>query len=53
MISIDWEIGDPSQIDGSEEDIRAAFEKTYTILDSNIKDLVEAILGNDILEEEH
>ena len=53
MISIDWEIGDPSQIDGSDEDIRAAFEKTYTILDANIKDLVEAILGNEFLEEEH
>jgi len=53
MISIDWEIGDPSRIDGSDEDVRAAYEKTYTILDANIKDLVEAILGNHILEEEH
>ncbi|MGD8774531.1 MAG: phosphate signaling complex protein PhoU [Syntrophobacterales bacterium] len=53
MISIDWEIGDPSQIEGSEEDIRAAFEKTYNILDSNIRDLVEAILGNEFLKEEH
>ncbi|MGD8529433.1 MAG: phosphate signaling complex protein PhoU [Syntrophobacterales bacterium] len=53
MISIDWQIEDPSRLDGSEQDIRAAFEKTYNILDSNIRDLVEAILGNQFLEEEH
>jgi len=53
MISIDWQIEDPSRLDGSEQDIRDAFEKTYNILDSNIRDLVEAILGNQFLEEEH
>ena len=52
MISIHWEIEDPSRLDGSEQDIRTAFEKTYNILDSNIRDLVEAILGNNILGEE-
>ena len=53
MISIDWEIGDPSKTEGSEKDIRAAFEKTYSILDSNIRDLAEAILGDEFLKEEH
>jgi arsenate reductase len=53
MISIHWEIGDPSRTEGSEQDIRDAFEKTYSILDSNIRDLVEAILGNEFMEEEH
>jgi hypothetical protein len=52
MISIHWEIEDPCRLEGSEQDIRAAFEKTYNILDSNIRDLVEAILGDDVLTEE-
>jgi phosphate transport system protein len=53
MISIHWEIEDPSRLDGSEQDIRAAFERIHTILESNIRDLVEAILGSEFLKEEH
>jgi phosphate transport system protein len=52
MISIDWRIEDPSRLDGSDQDIRAAFEKTYNILESNIRDLAEAILGNEFLKED-
>jgi len=47
MISINWEIEDPSRVTGSEEEIRAAYEHTYRILDAHIRDLVEAICGND------
>jgi len=54
MISIDWEIEDPSRVEGAEEDIDAAYEKTYDILNAHIRDLVEAILGGNInAEEEH
>jgi phosphate transport system protein len=52
MISINWEIGDPSRVKGSEEEIRAAYEHTYRILDAHVRDLVEAICGNDTEWEE-
>jgi hypothetical protein len=48
MISIDWEIEDPSRFRGTEEEINAAYEKTYEILEAHIRDLVEAISGSDI-----
>jgi phosphate transport system protein len=51
MISVHWEIENPSKLEGSEEEIRAAYEKTYKILDSHIRDLVEAILGVDTRKE--
>jgi phosphate transport system protein len=47
MISINWEIGDPSSVKGSEEEIRAAYEHTYRILNAHIRDLVEAICGDE------
>lgn len=52
MISVHWDIENPSKLEGPEEEIRAAYEKTYNILDSHIRDLVEAILGVDIGKEE-
>jgi phosphate transport system protein len=45
MISIHWEISDPSRVEGSEEEKEAAYEKTFQALNSNIRDLVEAVLG--------
>lgn len=48
MISIHWEIEDPSRLQGSEEELHSAYEKTYQVLDSHIRDLVEAVLGNGI-----
>lgn len=51
MIDVHWEIENPSKLKGSEEEIRAAYEKTYSILDSHIRDLVEAVIGKDDLEE--
>jgi len=52
MISIHWEIEDPSRLKGSEEEIQAAYEKTFQTLELNIKDLVEAIIGNDVKKKE-
>jgi arsenate reductase len=48
MISIHWEIEDPSRQKGSEGKIQARYQKTYEILTSHIRDLVEAVLGNNI-----
>jgi len=52
MISIQWEIEDPSRASGTEEQINAAYEHAYQVLDAHIRDLVEAILGNDVRKEE-
>ncbi len=48
MISVHWEIENPSKLEGSEEEVRAAYERTYGILESHIRDLAEAVLGKDI-----
>ncbi len=45
-VSIEWEVQDPSKIEGSPEAVQAAYEKTFQFLDTHIRDLVEAILGN-------
>jgi phosphate transport system protein len=47
MIDVHWEIENPSKLEGSEDEIRDAYEKTYEILDSHIRDLVEAIVVKD------
>ena len=52
MIDIHWDIENPSKLEGSEEEIRAAYEKTYSILDSHIRDLVEAIIGKEDKKED-
>ncbi|MFQ5769763.1 MAG: phosphate signaling complex protein PhoU [bacterium] len=46
IVSIPWDIEDPSKLKGSEEEIRAAYEKTFQYISRNIRDLVKAILGN-------
>ena len=51
MIDVHWEIDNPSKLQGSEEEIRAAYERTYENLASHIRDLVEAVVGKDIREE--
>ncbi|UCG14765.1 MAG: phosphate signaling complex protein PhoU [Deltaproteobacteria bacterium] len=51
-VSLRWELENPSRVEGSEEEIRAAYEKTYQILESHIRELVEAIIGNDFLKKE-
>jgi len=45
-VSIEWEVQDPSKIEGSAEEISAAYEKTFQFLETHIRDLVEAILGD-------
>jgi arsenate reductase len=44
-VSIDWNVEDPSKTSGTAEEIRAAYEKTFQFLETHIRDLVEAILG--------
>jgi phosphate transport system protein len=53
MIDVHWEIDNPSKLKGTEEEIRAAYEKTYKVLNSHIQDLVEAVIGKQIEKEEN
>jgi arsenate reductase len=46
-VGMDWAIADPSQARGTPDHVHAAFEQTYDTLTHNIRDLVQAILGND------
>ncbi len=47
-VSLDWSVGDPSQVEGTPEDIKTAYEDTYEFLRAHLQDLVEAILGDEI-----
>lgn len=45
-VYLDWSVKDPSKVTGQPADGRAAHEETYRVIQSNLRDLVEAILGN-------
>ncbi len=44
-VALDWNVKDPSTVQGSPEQIRAAYEETFQYINTHIRDLVEAILG--------
>jgi arsenate reductase len=46
-VSIDWEVDDPSKAEGSGDEVQAAYEKTFQFLETHIRDLVGAILGEE------
>jgi phosphate transport system protein len=46
-VGLDWFMPDPSEMHGTPEEIRAAYERTFETLSLNIRDLVQAIIGND------
>jgi phosphate transport system protein len=45
MVYVDWSIEDPSRIEGSPEEVRAAYEATFRFLSTHVRDLVGAVLG--------
>jgi phosphate transport system protein len=45
MVYIDWSIDDPSRAQGSPEEVRSAYDATFTFLSSHVRDLVGAVLG--------
>lgn len=45
-VCLDWSIPDPSVVVGSVEEVRAAYEEAFAFLKDHIRDLVEAILGD-------
>jgi hypothetical protein len=46
MVYVDWSLDDPSQTEGSPEEIQAAYEAAYEFLSSHIRELIEAVRGN-------
>jgi hypothetical protein len=47
MVYVDWSLDDPSQVEGSPEEIKAAYDAAYEHLSGLIRELVEAVLGNE------
>ena len=47
VVFLDWNVADPSRVKGSVAEITAAYEATYSFLQDHIKDLVEAVLGDE------
>lgn len=45
-VCLDWNVSDPSRLIGTPAEIHAAYETTHHTLQSNIKDLVAAIVGD-------
>jgi phosphate transport system protein len=44
-VNLAWEVPDPSQTQGPEEEIQAAYERTFEYLRAHIHDLVHAVFG--------
>jgi len=44
-VGLEWNVKDPSIVQGSPEQIRAAYEEAFQYINTHIRDLVEAILG--------
>jgi phosphate transport system protein len=47
-ICLDWSLPDPSEVLGSTEQRRAAYEEAYTFLHQQISDLCEAVVGDNL-----
>lgn len=46
VVCLDWSLNDPSQVRGTDAEVRAAYEATYQNLHAHIQELVEAVLGD-------
>jgi phosphate transport system protein len=47
-VELDWLVQNPSECQGSPEELETAFEDAYQYLDTHIRDLVQAVLGMEI-----
>ena len=45
-VCLDWSVPDPSKVEGTPAEIRAAYESTYQFLHDHVQDLVKAIVGD-------
>lgn len=47
-IQLQWETPDPSRKKGNPEEVRAAYEKTFNYLSTNIRDFVQAVVSDEM-----
>jgi arsenate reductase len=47
-VCLDWNVKDPSAMQGSSAEKKAALEETYQFIHANLQDLSEAVLGDEI-----
>jgi len=45
-VCLDWSISDPSVVQGTPEQVQAAYAETFEFLQAHVNDLVEAVLGD-------
>jgi phosphate transport system protein len=45
-VCLDWSLPDPSKVRGSTEEVRAAYDEAFRVLEGHVRDLVEAVLGD-------
>jgi phosphate transport system protein len=45
VVYLDWSLSDPSEIQGTPAQIQAAYEQAYQLLHAQVRDLVEAVSG--------
>lgn len=46
-VAISWEVEEPSLAKGSPQEVQQAYERTFQFLDANIRNLVDAVLGDE------
>jgi len=46
MIFLEWTVADPSRVKGRPEEVRAAYDTAFDFMHSQVRDLVDAVLGN-------
>jgi hypothetical protein len=46
MIFLEWTVADPSQTKGTPEEVRAAYDAAFEFIRSQVRDLVDAVIGN-------
>jgi arsenate reductase len=47
-VILEWTVDDPSQVQGTPEEKKAAYEAAFQFITTQVRDLVEAILGSKI-----
>jgi phosphate transport system protein len=45
-VYLDWSLANPSEVQGSEPEVRSAYEKAYNEIRGHLRDLMEAIVGD-------
>jgi arsenate reductase len=46
VVYLDWGLADPSQVQGTPAQIQAAYEQAYQLLHAQVRELVEAVSGD-------